>query len=402
VSDGATGRVGDGASGGAGERESGSETPPSAHRPVADSPTRPVSDPVEARKAEHLQVTATRDVSTRTGAGWADIHLIHEALPEIDLDAVDLGCEFLGRGLSAPLAISAMTGGHAMARELNAVLARAAERHGLAMGVGSQRAALQNPRLSYTYAVVREEAPSTFLIANLGAPQLVDQGSGHALGLQEAQAAIAMIAADALAVHLNFLEESIQPEGDRRAAGCAVAIKALSAGVGVPIIAKETGAGVSRTTALRLRDLGVAALDVGGVGGTSFAAIEGLRAAAQGDERGRQLGELLRDWGVPTAVAVIGATAADVPIVATGGIRSGLDAAKALAVGATLVGVARPLLQAAMEGDHAVDAWIEQFLHELRTVLFLTGSRTIAELQAKPRVMLGDTRAWLEQLGYAS
>jgi isopentenyl-diphosphate delta-isomerase len=385
---------------GAGERESGSKAPSSPSRPLADSPTPTIADPVEARKAEHLQVTATRDVSTRVGPGWADIQLIHEALPEIDLDAVDLGCEFLGKKLRAPLAISAMTGGHAMARELNAVLARAAERHGLAMGVGSQRAALRNTQLAYTYTVVRDEAPSSFLIANIGAPQLVDQSSGPALGVEEARAAIAMIEADALAVHLNFLEESIQPEGDRRAEGCAAAIRAIVSVAGVPLIAKETGAGVSRASALRLRDLGLAALDVGGVGGTSFAAIEGLRAEAQGDERGRRLGELLRDWGVPTAVAVIGATAAGFPIIATGGVRSGLDAAKALAIGASLVGVARPLLQAAMEGDAAVDAWIEQFLEELRTVLFLTGSRTIAELQARPRVVLGETRAWLEQLGY--
>jgi isopentenyl-diphosphate delta-isomerase len=145
----------------------------------------------------------------------------------------------------------------------------------------------------------------------------------------------------------------------------------------------------------------VSALDVGGVGGTSFAAIEGLRAEAQGDEKGRRLGELLRDWGVPTAIAVIGATAARLPIIATGGVRSGLDAAKALALGATLVGVARPFLQAALQGDEAVDLLVDQFLHELRTVLFLTGSRSVAELQTRPRVILGQTNAWLQQLGYA-
>jgi len=359
-----------------------------------------INDAIEARKAEHLQVTATRDVNTRAGAGWADIHLIHEALPELDLDAVDLSVEFLGRQLRAPIAIAAMTGGHAAARDVNAILARAAERHGLAMGVGSQRAALRNPELAYTYAVVRREAPTAFLIANLGAPQLVAQRSGQALGLAEARAAVSMIEADALAIHLNFLEESVQPEGDRQAAGCADAIRAVSEGVGVPIVAKETGAGLARSTALRLRDLGIAALDVGGVGGTSFAVIEGLRAEAQGDERGRRLGELLRDWGIPTAVTVAGAAAAGLPMVATGGVRSGLDAAKALALGATLVGVARPLLQAALEGEAAVDLWIDQLLHELRTVLFLTGSRCPTELRTRPRVILGETRAWLDQLGY--
>jgi isopentenyl-diphosphate delta-isomerase len=254
--------------------------------------------------------------------------------------------------------------------------------------------------LAYTYSVVREEAPTAFLIGNIGAPQLIEQRSGLAIGLAEAQSAIAMIKADALAIHLNFLEETVQPEGDRRAQGCAAAIRALARGLQVPIIAKETGAGVSRSTAIRLRELGVAALDVGGVGGTSFAAIEGLRAESQGDEQGRRLGELLRDWGLPTAVAVIGARSTDLPIIATGGVRSGHDAAKALAIGADLVGVARPLLQAALAGDGAVELWLDQFVHELRTVMFLTGSRSVAELRALPRVILGDTSTWLRQLGY--
>lgn len=357
-------------------------------------------DPVEARKAEHLQVTASQDVDTRAGPGWTDVHLLHEALPEVDLAAVDLSVELLGRRLRAPLVISAMTGGHAMAGEVNAALARAAERHGLAMGVGSQRAALRNPSLAHTYTVVRDQAPTTFLIGNVGAPQLIPQASGPALGPVEARTAVAMIRADALAIHLNFLEESVQPEGDRRAAGCAEAIARIVEGAGVPIVAKETGAGIGRPSAQRLAARGVAALDVGGVGGTSFAAVEGLRAAAQGDERGRRLGELLRDWGLPTAVSVVAAAPVGLPIIATGGVRSGLDAAKALTLGASLVGVARPLLQAALVGDAAVDAWIDQFLHELRTVLFLTGSRTCADLQTRPRVILGQTRAWLEQLGY--
>ncbi len=355
---------------------------------------------VQARKAEHLKVTAEGDVDTRTGAGWSDVQLIHEALPEIDLDQIDLSIEFLGRTLRAPLLIAGMTGGHATARGVNATLARAAERHGLAMGVGSQRAALQDLDLVDTYSIVRHEAPSVFLIANFGAPQLIEQESGRALGAMEAKRAVEMIDAQALAVHLNFLEESVQPGGDRRAAGCEPALARLIAEIDVPVIAKETGAGLSRSTAFRLRDVGVSALDVGGVGGTSFAAIEGLRAEARGDDRGRQLGELLRDWGLPTAVSVAGARTCGLPIVATGGLRNGLDAAKAVALGASLVGVARPLLQAALISDGALDRWIVQFLDELRTVLFLTGSRTIEELRERPSVVLGETRDWLQQLGY--
>ena len=356
-------------------------------------------DPVEARKAEHLRVTATQDVNTRAAAGWADVHLLHEALPEVDLDEVDLSVDLFGRRLGAPLVLAAMTGGHALALEVNRVLARAAEKFGLAMGVGSQRAALRRPELSYTYAIVREQAPSAVLIANVGAAQLIDQPSGPAFEIEDVQRAVAMIAADALAVHLNFLEEGVQVEGDRCARGCEDALRRLVRAVGVPVVAKETGAGLSRSTALRLRDLGVAALDVGGVGGTSFAAIEGLRAAERGDERGRRLGESLRDWGIPTAVSIVAARVTGLPLIATGGVRSGLDAAKALALGADLVGVARPLLNAALEGDATVEAWIEQFLIELRTVLFLTGSGCAAELRRRPRVVLGETGAWLGGLG---
>jgi isopentenyl-diphosphate Delta-isomerase len=360
------------------------------------------SDPVEARKAEHLRVSATADVNTHVGPGWDNIHLVHEALPELDFAEVDLSVDLLGQAsrkrLRAPMVLAAMTGGHAAAREINAMLARAAERHGLAMGVGSQRAALRNPDLAHTYAVVRDQAPTALLIANIGAGQLVDQASGPALSIEHAHTAVDMLQADALAIHLNTLEESIQPEGDRRTVGAADALRRIVAGVGVPVVAKETGAGLSASAALRLRDLGVAALDVGGVGGTSFAAIEGLRAAQQGDRRGARLGEVLRDWGIPTAVAILAASGAGLPMIATGGVRSGLDAAKALAIGATAVGVARPLLRAALDGEAVLDAWITQCLLELRTAMFLCGARCVAELRDRPRVILGETRVLIDSL----
>ncbi|HEV7666731.1 MAG TPA: type 2 isopentenyl-diphosphate Delta-isomerase [Chloroflexota bacterium] len=357
-------------------------------------------DPVEARKAEHLHVSASADVNTRVAAGWDDVHLVHEALPELDFETLDLSVDLFGTGrrLRAPLVLAGMTGGHAAAHDINALLARTAERHGLAIGVGSQRAALRNPALAHTYTVVREQAPTAVLIANLGASQLVAQDSGQALTVADARRAVDMLQADALAIHLNTLEESIQPEGDRRSKGVSAALRAVVQQVGVPVLAKETGAGLSASAALRLRDLGVAALDVGGVGGTSFAAIEGLRAAAQGDRQGQRLGEVLRDWGIPTAVAVVIARAAGLPIIATGGVRSGLDAAKALVLGASAVGVARPLLQAALESEAAVDAWIEQCLLELRTAMFLTGARSIAALQQRPKVIVGETRTLIDGL----
>ena len=370
-------------------------------RPEARSAERRRPDEVERRKGEHLEVAAAGDVDSRAGPGWADVHLVHSALPATDLAAVDLSTALLGHRLAAPLVIAAMTGGHPMAREVNRRLAGAAERHGLAMGLGSQRAGLLNRELTRTYSVARETAPHALLIANIGAAQLLEQASGPALGQAEVIAAIRMIGADALAIHLNFLEESVQTEGDRRAAGIRGAIRAAVAAAGVPVIAKETGAGISRQVALELEAMGFSALDVGGLGGTSFAAVEALRAAASGDERGARIGEVFRDWGLPTAVSVVAASATGLPVIATGGIRTGLDAAKAMALGATAVGVARPLLAAALESEEALDRWIIGFVEELRVAAFLAGSRSVAELRTLPRVVTGETRRWLDDLDYA-
>ncbi|HET9001663.1 MAG TPA: type 2 isopentenyl-diphosphate Delta-isomerase [bacterium] len=357
------------------------------------------ADPVEQRKTEHLRLATSRDVDGPRGPGWSDVHLLHHALPSGDLSAVDLGVEFLGRRLQAPLVIAAMTGGHAGANDVNTRLARAADRFGLAMGLGSQRAALRNPRLARTYAVAREVAPGAFLIANVGAAQLVPQDSGPALTSHQLSDALAMIGANALAIHLNFLEETVQPEGDRRVTGLREALAAVVASLPVPAIAKETGAGMSRAVALDLRALGFRALDVGGAGGTSFAAIETARAEAHGDLRRVMLGKVYRDWGIPTAVSVVAAGAAGLPIIATGGVRTGLDAAKAIALGASAVGVARPLLAAALEGDAALEAWITQFLEELRVAIFLSGGAAVADLRATPKVVLGETRRWIEDIG---
>lgn len=355
---------------------------------------------IARRKAEHLSIVAERDVETRVRAGWEDVHLVHDALPVVDRDAVDLSTKLLGRTLRLPLVISGMTGGHERARAVNEVLARVAEREGIAIGVGSQRAALRDPSLAPTYAVVRETAPRAFVIANVGVSQLVPQDKEAPLDATAIRALVRMVRADALAVHLNYLEESVQPEGQTRASGVERALRALVRRSPVPVIAKETGAGISRAVALRLRALGIAAIDVGGVGGTSFAAVEAQRAEARGDARRALLGERFRDWGVPTAVAVVGAAAARLPIVATGGVRSGLDAAKALALGAVAVGVGRPLLQRALEGEDAVTEWVRQFELELRAAVFLSGHRRARDLVKAPVVVVGETRAWLDQLGY--
>lgn len=357
-------------------------------------------DEVGRRKSEHLQLAAEGDVETRASAGWEDVHLVHDALPTADAASIDLSARFLGRTLRLPLVVSGMTGGHGRAIAVNELLARVAERAGIAIGVGSQRAALRDPSLIPTYAVVRETAPHAFVIANVGISQLVRQGREAALTARELRTVVRMVRADALALHLNYLEESVQPEGQTGATGTEAAVRALVKASPVPVIAMETGAGISRATALRLRRLGVRAIDVGGVGGTSFAAIEGLRAGGAGDGPRMSLGERFRDWGLPTAVAVVGASAARLPVIATGGVRSGLDAAKALALGATVVGVGRPFLQVALSGEQACMDWLAAFELELRTAVFLCGIKRAADLPRVPVVITGRSKAWLDQLAY--
>jgi isopentenyl-diphosphate delta-isomerase len=354
---------------------------------------------IEARKGEHLRLAAEDDVDLAAVGPWRDIEFEHEALPELGPADVDLSVEFLGHRLRAPLLIAGMTGGHDAARGINAALASGAERRGVALGLGSQRAALLDPTLAPTYSVVRSVAPTAFVLGNIGVAQLLPQGAEPPLSNPQLRAAVAMVRADALAIHLNFLEESVQVEGDRNAAGGLEAIARVVSALDVPVVAKETGAGISRPTSLRLAAAGVAALDVGGRGGTSFAAIEGRRAELLGQARGSRLGAMLRDWGIPTPVSVVAARKSGLPVIATGGIRTGLDAAKAIALGATLAGVARPLLLAARDGEEGVQAWIDGFLEELRTVMFLLGARTTGDLRRARLVIGGRTREWLEQLG---
>lgn len=365
------------------------------------SSNNPPQGEIEKRKAEHLRLAAEGDVETRRAPGWDDVQLVHDALPVVDAARIDLGATLLGHKLSLPLVIAGMTGGHSGAERVNATLAEAAARHGLAIGVGSQRAALRDPSLRRTYAIVRERAPQAFVIANVGVSQLIAQDDGAALGAKDIRTLIEMVGADAIALHLNYLEESVQPEGQTRASGVEAAIARLVRQSSVPVIAKETGAGISGAVARRLKALGVKAIDVGGVGGTSFAAIEALRANDRGDAARARLGQVFRDWGMPTAVAVAGSARSGLPVIATGGVRSGLDAAKALALGATAVGVGRPMLQAALDGAEAIDRWLAQFALELRTASFLVGVARARDLSTRPPVVTGETRDWIDQLGYA-
>ena len=352
-------------------------------------------DVIGRRKSEHLRLAAS-DEHQSAGAGWSDIHLVHDALPAIDADDIDLRTEFLGRRLRLPLVIAGMTGGHPDAKTINAGLAAVAEATGVAMGLGSQRAALRDPSLVGTYAIAREVAPTAMLFANVGIAQLVDQGRERALDAADLRSIVAMIRADALVIHLNYLEESVQPEGQTRAEGTLDAVAKAVKAVDVPVIVKETGSGISGAVARRAREAGVAAVDVGGHGGTSFASIELDRAAAAGDRAKARLGRTFGLWGIPTPVCVAGC-AGILPIIATGGVRTGLDAAKAITLGASVVGVGRPMLQAVLAGESEALEWIDAFDNELRTAIFLSGGRRLEDLRSAPHVVTGATAQWLQQ-----
>jgi isopentenyl-diphosphate delta-isomerase len=359
-----------------------------------------VSDEVKQRKLEHINVALGQDIAVAQRANWQDIAFVHQALPEVDLDKIDTSVVFLGHTFRYPIFISSLTGGHPDVTSINANLARAAERYGLALGVGSQRAAIVNPDVAQSYAITRENAPHAFLIANIGAPQLIKQARHESFTLEQVQRAIDMIGANALAVHMNSLQEAAQPEGDRRAVGEAAALKSLTAQIALPVIAKETGAGVCREQALLLRSCGVAAIDVGGAGGSSMSAMEAARSAASGDERTRDIGQLFRDWGIATPIAVVEASVAHLPLISTGGVRSGLDMARALALGATMVGMGFPFLKAASQSYEAVCELLEITIAELKVAMQLSGAATIAQLQQVDIVVTGETRNWLIMRGF--
>lgn len=345
-----------------------------------------------SRKLDHLRICAEKDVESGD-AGFGDIRFAHNALPECDMGQIDLSTRFLNHTVASPLFISAMTGGHPGTKDVNARLARIAERFGMGIGVGSQRAALENPALADTFSIVRDEAPHAFLVANLGAVQLREHG------IEWAEQAVEMIDADAIAIHLNFLQEAIQPEGDHNAVGCLAAIQSLCAGIKTPVIIKETGCGISGQTARQCWGAGASAIDIGGWGGTSWAAVESVRADESTNERNRRLktlGEELAVWGIPTVVSLAEVLATGGPVIASGGIRSGLDVAKGLALGAGLCGMALPLLKPARESDEALALKIEAVHHELKVAMFLSGSSRVADLTKARLYITGRTR---QQIG---
>jgi isopentenyl-diphosphate Delta-isomerase len=347
------------------------------------------------RKADHLALCAEGDVGfRRTSTLLECVQLVHDALPDMKLSDVDLSLTLLGKRLRAPLVIASMTGGTEEAGRINRELASIAEERGYGFGLGSQRAMHVRPGTAGSYRV-REAAPTTLVLGNVGVVQ------ARAMTTSEVRVLVDEVGADALCVHLNPAMELVQPGGDRDFAQGLDTIYRLVRDLGVPVVVKETGCGIAPSVGRRLREIGVHHIDVSGAGGTSWVGVETRRAASEGDGDAEALGEALWDWGVPTAASVgLLAPMGFDTIVATGGVASGLDVARAVALGATAAGIARPVLRALMSpgGRAAAMSQLERLEGELRAVMLLTGSRDLAALRRTPRVTFPPLRTWLEQL----
>jgi isopentenyl-diphosphate delta-isomerase len=331
------------------------------------------------RKHDHIHISLQQDVAHRTTTGLEQYQFIHCALPELNLSDIDLSVTFLGHQVRAPLLISSMTGGTTQAKQINARLAQAAQVSGIAMGLGSLRAALETPQLADTYRV-RSLAPDILLLSNLGAVQL-----NYGYEAADCLRAVELVEADGLILHLNPLQEALQPEGDTRWAGLLTKIEAVCRALPVPVVVKEVGWGISGKTARQLADAGVAAIDVAGAGGTSWSQVEMHRAA---DETSRRVAALFRGWGIPTVESLLAVRRAvpGLPVIASGGLRDGLDVAKSVALGASLAGLAGPFLQAADVSTQAVTDLVKELTHALRITMFCVGAADVAALQSRPPV----------------
>jgi isopentenyl-diphosphate delta-isomerase len=336
------------------------------------------------RKGEHLQIAISRNVAfQRLSAGFETYRFVHQALPELDPTQIDLAVELFGKRLSAPLMISPMIGGIPEAQTLNRALAEAAQQLGLAMGVGSQRCAIEDPRCECFYQL-RTVAPDILLFANLGAVQL-----NYGYGIEQCRRAVEMAGADALVLHLNPLQEALQPEGNCNFRGLLRKIAAICRQLEVPVVAREVGWGISQEAAQQLAEAGVSGIDVAGAGGTSWSRIEGLRGPTHST---RNIAAAFAEWGIPTseAIGLARAGAPGLPLIASGGIRTGVDIAKAIALGAEAAGIGLPLLKAArLSAAHALAA-LEELITQLRLAMFCIGAGSIEQLRNTPHLLKTD------------
>lgn len=352
---------------------------------------------VEDRKSDHLSICLNREVEARNETTWLEyVYLIHQALPELNFKEIDVTTSFLGHKFSAPLLIDCMTGGPKLTYEINRNLAGIANELGIGMGVGSQRAVLVNPELAKSFSVVRDVAPDIFVMANIGGPQL-----SKGLSMKEINMMVEMVRANALVVHLNPLQELIQVEGEPYYREVLKAIEKLANELSVPIIVKEVGCGISREVALKLEMVGVKAINVAGLGGTSWAGVEAIRAEELNVMDKAELGRLFWDWGIPTAASILEVRSiTNLPLIASGGIRNGLQVAKSLALGADMTAIALPIIRRVVKfGKDEALKYLKAVILQLKTALFLTGSKDVHEIKKKRYVLTGKLKEWAENLG---
>ncbi|MEM0334484.1 MAG: type 2 isopentenyl-diphosphate Delta-isomerase [Thermoplasmata archaeon] len=344
------------------------------------------------RKADHVEIASEKDVNTHYNY-WDDIILIHNTMPEINYDEISTETYFFRKDLKYPIIIESMTGGFPEARNINETLAKVASELQIGMGVGSQRILLKNKDILDTFSVVRNyDIP--LRIANIGAPQLIDQRSEKAVTDEEISYIINSLDAHFLNIHFNFLQEVVQPEGDKKAKGVEQRLREVC--YKFPVIAKETGAGMDFNVALRLKRVGVKAIDISGVSGTSFSAVEYYRAKLMNDRIRERLGLTFWDWGIPSPYSVISTKNVGLKIIASGGIRNGLDIVRALTLGADLVGMAGHVLKFAKQGYKPLLDEMSVIIEEMKAAMFLTGSKSIESLKNKNYLIIGKLREWME------
>ena len=341
---------------------------------------------IKQRKRDGIEIPLNNDVQAKTTSTYLEyVKLIHNALPELDYDEIDISTTFLKRKFSAPLIIDSMTGGAPEAARINGRLGELAEKYGFAMGLGSQRAGLESEELAETYSIARKNAPSAFLIANIGGAQLA-----KGLTIDNIKKIIDMIQADALVIHLNPLQELIQPEGEPKYKGVFSKISEISGALDVPVIVKEVGAGISKEVAVKLEVSGVSAINVAGAGGTSWAGVEKLRAEASNNDLKIHLGEIFWDWGIPTATSLIEVKkTVKVPIIASGGLRNGMEIAKCIVLGASMCAMAYPFLLKAAESKEQLFNFADTVIAELKSTMFLTGAMNLSVLKSSRYILTG-------------
>jgi len=342
---------------------------------------------IKLRKKDGIEIPLRKGTQAKTSSTYLEyVKFIHNALPELNFSDIDTSSSFLTHQFSAPLIVDSMTGGTPEATKINERLGKLAQNYDIPMGLGSQRAGLKSEELAQTYSVARKNAPGAFLIANIGGAQL-----SKGLTINEVKKILEMIQADALVIHLNPLQELIQPEGEPRYEGVLGQISDLVSHLNIPVLVKEVGAGISRDVAIKLEIAGVSAINIAGSGGTSWAGVEKIRAETANDKLKMHLGELFWDWGIPTALSLIEVKKAvkKTPLIASGGLRNGLDIAKCIALGADMCAMAYPFLLTASESIENLFNYMDTILAELKSTMFLLGARNIEALKSSRYILTG-------------